>query len=118
MKYIAVFDDSMLSNFRLDDNDRLTLVLTDKRGFTRTVRIKPIILPVLTVTEDCGGNTTNSIYLTEGHINAMKDYEARETIKENFLYREETCDRKSHCIDYEYWHCIGCNGCKRREAEK
>lgn len=31
MKYIAVFDDSMLSNFRLDDKDRLTLVLTDKR---------------------------------------------------------------------------------------
>lgn len=116
MKYIAVFDDSMLSNFRFDDNDRLTLVLTDKRGFTRAVRIKPIILPVLTVTEDCGGNATNSIYLTEGYINAMKDYEARETIKEIFLYREETCDRKTHCTDYEYWHCSGCNGCKHREA--
>ena len=33
------------------------------------------------------------------------------------LYREETCERKTHCYDYEYWHCIGCNGCKRREAE-
>lgn len=28
------------------------------------------------------------------------------------LYREETCDRKAHCYDYKYWHCIGCNGCK------
>ena len=28
------------------------------------------------------------------------------------LYREETCDRKSHCYDYKYWHCIGCHGCK------
>ena len=28
------------------------------------------------------------------------------------LYREETCERKAHCTDYEYWHCIGCHGCK------
>lgn len=28
------------------------------------------------------------------------------------LYREETCERKAHCYDYQYWHCIGCNGCK------
>lgn len=53
-----------------------------------------------------------------------KDYEAQETIKEILcimgeetnLYREETCDRKTHCTDYKYWHCIGCNGCKHREA--
>lgn len=82
MKYIAIFDDSMLSNFSLDDEDKLTLVLTDKRGYTRAVRLKPIIRPVLTVTEDCGGSTTNSIYLTEGHINAMKNYEEIRTIKE------------------------------------
>ena len=82
MKYIAIFDDSVLSNFRLDDEDRLTLVLTDKNNGTRAVRLKPIIRPVLTVTEDCGGSATNSIYLTEGHINAMKDYEERETMKE------------------------------------
>lgn len=41
MKYIAIFDDSMLSNFRLDDEDRLTLVLTDKNNCTRAVRLKP-----------------------------------------------------------------------------
>lgn len=78
MKYIAIFDDNMLSNFRLDD--RLTLVLVDKSGCTRAVRLKPIIRPILTVTEDCGGSATNSIYLTEGHIDAMKEYEERETV--------------------------------------
>lgn len=82
MKYIAIFDDSMLSNFRLDDEDRLTLVLTDKDNFTRTVRLKPIIRPVLTVTEDCGGIATNSVYLTEGHINALKKYDEIKTMKE------------------------------------
>lgn len=82
MKYIAIFDDDMLSNFRLDDEDKLTLVLTDTTNSTRAVRLKPIIRPVLTVTEDCGGSATNSIYLTEGHINAMKKYEGIKTIKE------------------------------------
>ena len=24
------------------------------------------------------------------------------------MYREETCENKSHCYDYEHWHCIGC----------
>lgn len=82
MKYIAIFDDSMLSNFRLDNEDKLTLVLTDKDNFTRAVRLKPIIRPVLTVTEDCGGIATNSIYLTEEHINVMKKYEELKTMKE------------------------------------
>ena len=82
MKYIAIFEDSMLSNFRLDDEDRLTLVLTDKNNGTRAVRLKPIIRPVLTVTEDCGGIATSSIYLTEGHINAMRRYEEINTVKE------------------------------------
>ena len=40
MKYIAVFDDEFLSNFRLDDNGE-TLVLTDKRGYTRVVKLLP-----------------------------------------------------------------------------
>lgn len=39
MKY-AKFSDDFLSDFRLDDNGE-TLVLTDKRGFTRAVRLLP-----------------------------------------------------------------------------
>ena len=37
MKY-ARFSDDFLSNFRLDDNGE-TLVLTDKRGYTRAVKL-------------------------------------------------------------------------------
>ena len=37
MKY-AKFSDDFLSYFRLDDNGK-TLVLTDKRGYTRAVRL-------------------------------------------------------------------------------
>ena len=39
MKY-AKFSDDFLSDFRLDDNGE-TLVITDKRGFTRAVRLLP-----------------------------------------------------------------------------
>lgn len=39
MKY-AKFSDDFLSYFRLDDNGE-TLVLTDKRGYTRAVRLLP-----------------------------------------------------------------------------
>ena len=39
MKY-AKFSDDFLSDFRLDDNGE-TLVLTDKRGYTRAVKLLP-----------------------------------------------------------------------------
>lgn len=39
MKY-AIFSDDFLSYFRLDDNGE-TLVLTDKRGYTRAVKLLP-----------------------------------------------------------------------------
>lgn len=39
MKY-AIFSDVFLSDFRLDDNGE-TLVLTDKRGYTRAVKLLP-----------------------------------------------------------------------------
>lgn len=60
--------------------------------------------------------------ITEDDIEKFKMIWQRATskglllISEDVLYREESCDRKTHCTDYEYWHCIGCNGCKRREA--
>lgn len=33
------------------------------------------------------------------------------------LYREETCKNKDSCDDYKYWHCVGCNGCKKGGVE-
>lgn len=39
MKYV-IFSDDFLSDFRLDDNGK-TLVLTDKKGYTRAVKLLP-----------------------------------------------------------------------------
>lgn len=60
--------------------------------------------------------------ITEDDIEKFKMIWQRATskglplISEDVLYREETCDRKTHCTDYEYYHCIGCNGCKHSEV--
>lgn len=75
MKYLAVFDDGFLSNFRLDDCG-LTLVLTDKCGATRAVALKPVQRPVLTV------ESGESIYLTQAHIDALIEYERQVTTAE------------------------------------
>ena len=74
MKYLAVIDESFLSNFRLDDNG-LTLVVQDKVGFTRAMRLKPIKAPTVTTTKG------ESVYITYGHIDAMIEYEKQESIK-------------------------------------
>lgn len=77
MKYIAIFDDDILCNFRRDDNG-LTLVLNDMHGFTRAVGLKPIGKPLVVNTDG------ESVYITEGHIKALTDYEAEQTTKEMF----------------------------------
>ena len=74
MKYIAIFDDDMLCDFRRDDNG-LTLVLDDSHGFTRAVGLKPIIKPIITSTEG------ESAYLSDGHIKALMDYEQYKRFK-------------------------------------
>lgn len=40
MKYIAIIDEQMLSNFRIDNP--LVMVVTDKMGFTRGIPLKPL----------------------------------------------------------------------------
>lgn len=55
------------------------------------------------------------------YVGVKQGLKLAETIIDNAstaeLYREETCENKSHCYDYEHWHCIGCNGCKKGGAE-
>lgn len=66
MKY-AKFSDDFLSDFRLDDNGE-TLVLTDKRGYSRAVKLLPYeerpqgeYVPIsklrLMTVEECAGHT-------------------------------------------------------------
>lgn len=76
MKYIAILDDTMLSNFDLENENGLILVVNDKNGVRRGVKLKPVVTNTLTTEEG------ESFYLTQGHIDAMKHYEEIITIKE------------------------------------
>ena len=124
MKYLMVVDDDFIENFRTDyDGTERVIVFVDKSYSTRAVKLKPIIRP--TVTFDSG----ESLYLSQGHIDAFLEYEKKESVKEvidslnarigsvqtGSVYRNENCDRKRHCYDYIGWHCAGCNGSKENK---
>lgn len=74
MKYIAIFDDEFLKNFRLDDGG-LTLVMHDEAMATRAVRLFPIQHNTVTSVDG------QSVYLSQGHIDAMLEYERNEMLK-------------------------------------
>lgn len=76
MKYMAVIDDSFLSNFRVDMSrigiKPLVLVVKDERGYERGIELKPIGKEMI-VTPD-----GESMYLTQKHIDAMIEMERQE----------------------------------------
>lgn len=75
MKYIAIVDDMFLFDFERKGTDTLTLIVGDKKGNNKRVRLKPVIKPTLTLEDG------QSFYITEGHIQAMREYEEMATIK-------------------------------------
>jgi hypothetical protein len=92
MKYIAVFDDDFLSNFRLDDGG-LTLVLDDKNGFSRATQLKPLQRNVLTTTEG------QSVYLLQKHIDCLIEMERKEMMENAIKDMENSIHRLGE--DYE-----------------
>ena len=69
MKYIAIVDDDALVDIR-----ELKIVVVTPKG-CQDVNIKPVIRPTLTLEDG------QSVYLTEGHIQAMREYEENATMK-------------------------------------
>lgn len=84
MKYFAILDTDFLQYFRIDMPQKCdpkhfsekVLVVKDEGGCTRGLYIKPLIKPLLI-------NPINgeSAYLTQGHIDALIDYEQMATIR-------------------------------------
>lgn len=74
MKYIAIIDEEILENFRLDENGKL-LVLTDVNNCTRAVEIKPLAKTMVVCKDGRNG------YITQGHIDAMVEYEQKQQIE-------------------------------------
>lgn len=71
MKYIAIFDDEDLSNFRVDvrSNGEFSdkvLVLTDEASFTRGFELKPLQEAIVVSEEG------NSAYLSQEDLNKLR----------------------------------------------
>ena len=77
MKYIAIVDDTFLSNFRVDTGmDGMVLVCQDKRGQERGVVLKPLNMPVLTHQDGV------SMYLTQEQLDEVGAYFQEKALKE------------------------------------
>jgi len=82
MKYIAIVDDEFLSNFRVDIKSNaqscsdIVLVVTDKAGSTRGIKLKPL-QRVMIVTDE-----GNSAYLSQSHIDCLIEMERKEMFEE------------------------------------
>lgn len=82
MKHVIVIDDEMLSNFRVDDCGK-TLVVKDKVGAERAFSLTPLGKPLVI------GEGGEKVYLTQGHIDCLIDYERKQAIEKainNFNY--------------------------------
>lgn len=74
MKYLVIFDDEDLKDYRTDDKG-LTLVLTDKTMSTRAKKLIPIARPLAFNTDGMFA------YLSDGHIDCIKKYEEEQSLK-------------------------------------
>lgn len=92
MKYLIVVDDNFLSNFRLDDYG-LTLVVNDKADCTRAMPLKPIKTPTITF------QTGDTLYLTQGHIDALLEYEQQQSLAEAVRRINESISRINKACD-------------------
>lgn len=85
MKYIAVFNDEFLSDFRVDtgypSQPGLILIVKDKYGCLRGIRIKPLARELL-VTKD-----GDSVYLKQSQIDCLIEME-RKDLLESFSIKE------------------------------
>lgn len=75
MKYIAIVDDEFISNFRVETecfSTNTILVVTDKAGATRGIKLEPLCRPMI-ATED-----GQSAYLRQSHIDCLIEMERKE----------------------------------------
>ena len=84
MKYLAIIDDSMLSNFRRDD-DGLTMVVTDEAGASRGIILHPVFEAKPIVIFD-----GKAVYLNQDCTQLLYDFERQKLLEEHFKSIEES----------------------------
>ena len=81
MKYLAILDGDLVSDLELGMG--LSIRVTGRHGKIHQIVLKPLIHP--TIVNDEG----IAVYLTQGHINAMKEYEHEQMMNELFESAKE-----------------------------
>lgn len=79
MKYIAIIDESLLSDFRVDvgnpPHSNMVMIAKDKRGFERGIQLEPIATEMFVTTEG------KSVYLPQDEVDALIEFERNKEIE-------------------------------------
>ena len=86
MRYLLIIDESQYSDFEKVDGNLLEIYAVDQNGNKRMFDVRPIQREMLVTPNGA------SAYLTQGHINAMMEYEREQHIK-------EIVDKMNHSLD-------------------
>ena len=86
MNYLIIINESQYNDFQKVDGNPLEIKVTDKDGSYRLLDLRPIQREMVVMPNGA------SAYITQGHIDAMMEYEREQHIK-------EICDRMNHNLD-------------------
>lgn len=79
MKYLAIIDEDLLSDFRIDignpPRSNIVMVAKDESGFERGIQLKPIATEMFVTTEG------KSCYLSQELVSALMEIECKRTIE-------------------------------------
>ena len=80
MKYVAIIDDSLLSNFRVDKSvigiKPLVMVVNDEKGCGRGIELNPLVKEMIVTTDGI------SAYLSHEHIDCLLEMEKRKALND------------------------------------
>lgn len=102
MKYLAILDDDVVSNLELGAG--LSIRVMGKHKKVHQIALKPLIQPTLVSDEG------KSMYLTQGHINAMRAYEQKQMMNEIFESMEKIRQMKHYRLGTEWRMTLGDDG--------
>lgn len=86
MRYLLILEEYQYNDFQKVDGNPLEIYARDATGIKRIFDLRPIQREMVVTPNGA------SVYITQGHIDAMMEYEREQHIK-------EICDKMNHNLD-------------------
>ena len=86
MRYLLILEESQYNDFEKVDGNLLEIYAIDQNGNKRIFDLRPIQREMVVMPNGA------SVYITQGHIDAMMEYECKQHVKEIY-------DRMKHNFD-------------------